>query len=48
MIHNCDLCGSKDFTPLEVARPYIGDNEPPVVCMGCDLYMSGTAALPRR
>ncbi len=35
VIHNCDLCHSKDFTSLEVARPYIGDNEPPVVCMGC-------------
>lgn len=33
--HDCDLCGSNDFTPIEVARPYIGDNEPPVVCMGC-------------
>ena len=33
--HNCDLCGSNDFTPIEVARPYIGDNEPPVVCMKC-------------
>ena len=33
--HDCDLCGFGDFTPIEVARPYIGDNEPPVVCMGC-------------
>ena len=33
--HDCDLCGSGDFTPIEVARPYIGDNEPPVVCMVC-------------
>ncbi len=33
--HDCDLCHSKDFTPLEVACPYIGDNEPPVVCMNC-------------
>lgn len=33
--HDCDLCGSSDFTSLEVARPYIGDNEPPVVCMNC-------------
>ena len=32
---NCDLCHSGDYTPIEVARPYIGDNEPPVVCMGC-------------
>lgn len=32
---NCDLCHSSDFTPIEVARPYIGDNDPPVVCMGC-------------
>ena len=35
MLHDCDLCGSDDFTPIEVARPYIGDNEPPVVCMKC-------------
>ncbi len=33
--HDCDLCGSDEYTPIEVARPYIGDNEPPVVCMGC-------------
>ncbi len=32
---NCDLCGSADYTVLEVARKYIGDNEPPVVCDSC-------------
>ncbi len=32
---DCDLCGSSDYTVLEVARKYIGDNEPPVVCSNC-------------
>jgi len=32
---DCDLCGSADYTILEVARKYIGDNEPPVVCDNC-------------
>ena len=32
---DCDLCGSADYTVLEVARKYIGDNEPPVVCDNC-------------
>ena len=32
---DCDLCGSSDYTVLEVARKYIGDNEPPVVCNEC-------------
>jgi SAM-dependent methyltransferase len=32
---DCDLCGSSDYTVLEVARKYIGDNEPPVVCNNC-------------
>ncbi len=32
---DCDLCGSTDYTVLEVARKYIGDNEPPVVCNNC-------------
>ena len=35
MLHNCDLCGSSDYKSIDVARPYIGDNDPPVVCMGC-------------
>ena len=34
-IFDCDLCGSADYTVLEVARKYIGDNEPPVVCDQC-------------
>jgi len=33
--HDCDLCGSAEFTPLEVARPYVGDEQIPVVCKGC-------------
>ena len=32
---DCDLCGSSNYTVLEVARKYIGDNEPPVVCDNC-------------
>jgi len=32
---DCDLCGSSEYTVLEVARKYIGGNEPPVVCMEC-------------
>jgi len=32
---DCDLCGSADYTVLEVAKKYIGDNEPPVVCGNC-------------
>ena len=32
---DCDLCGSSEYTVLEVARKYIGDNEPPVVCNNC-------------
>ncbi len=32
---DCDLCGSANYTVLEVARKYIGDNEPPVVCDNC-------------
>ncbi len=32
---DCDLCGSSEYTVLEVARKYIGDNEPPVVCSNC-------------
>ncbi len=32
---DCDLCGSANYTVLEVARKYIGDNEPPVVCGNC-------------
>ncbi len=32
---NCDLCDSSNYTVLEVARKYIGDNEPPVVCDNC-------------
>ena len=32
---DCDLCGSSNYTVLEVARKYIGDNEPPVVCNNC-------------
>ena len=32
---DCDLCGSAEFTVLDVARKYIGDNEPPVVCDNC-------------
>jgi len=41
MKHNCDLCGSSDSTPIEAARPYIGDNDPPVVCGSCGfIYVS--------
>lgn len=32
---NCDLCDSDKFTPLDVAKPYIGNQEPPVVCSDC-------------
>ncbi len=32
---DCDLGGSSAYTILEVARKYIGDNEPPVVCDQC-------------
>ena len=35
MEYDCDLCGSGEHMPIDVARPYIGDNEPPVVCMKC-------------
>lgn len=35
MLHDCDLCGSSEHTPIDVAKPYIGDNDPPVVCMSC-------------
>ena len=35
MLHDCDLCGSSEHTPIDVAKPYIGDNDPPVVCMNC-------------
>jgi SAM-dependent methyltransferase len=34
-IFDCDLCGSGSYTVLEVAKKYIGDNEPPVVCNEC-------------
>lgn len=33
--HNCDLCGSDKFTVLEAALPYIGTEQPPVVCKDC-------------
>jgi len=40
--HDCDLCGSSEFTPIDVARPYIGNNEPPVVCRACGfVYVRG-------
>lgn len=33
--YNCDLCGHDEPRPIEVARPYIGDQEPPAVCGNC-------------
>ena len=33
----CDLCGPPYYRVLEAARPYIGENEPPVICHGCGL-----------
>ncbi len=35
MLHNCDLCGSAEHTAIDVAKPYIGNQDPPVVCMNC-------------
>lgn len=32
---NCDLCGHQDATPIEAARPYVGDNDVPMVCNNC-------------
>ena len=33
--HDCDLCGHSSHTEIAVARRYIGENSPPVVCMNC-------------
>ena len=33
--HNCDLCLGTNHKPIEAARPYIGGQEPPVVCSEC-------------
>lgn len=33
--HDCDLCGGPKYLTLDLARKYIGDNEPPVICDGC-------------
>jgi 2-polyprenyl-3-methyl-5-hydroxy-6-metoxy-1,4-benzoquinol methylase len=31
----CPLCNVTDAKPIDVARKYIGDQEPPVICQGC-------------
>ena len=35
MHHACDLCGADEPIPIEVARHYVGDQEPPSICSGC-------------
>lgn len=35
MIHDCDICGCEEFTPIKAAQPYVGDEQVPVVCRGC-------------
>lgn len=35
ILHDCDLCGSPEHQEIAVARHYIDNNEPPVVCMNC-------------
>jgi len=39
----CDLCGSDAYTPLTVARKYVGGGQVPVVCKTC-----GFLYVPRR
>jgi len=33
--HPCDLCGSIISRPIKAALPYIGEEDPPVICWDC-------------
>ncbi len=34
-VNPCDLCGGTSASVVKEARPYIGDNDPPVICRNC-------------